>query len=80
MGRGELQECNSRRTVLWDGVNCKNVTAGMNVSEEDTKEIDREELVVCTGGIYTYDWPKFLQFSVQSTYSFHLLQHPPKPD
>jgi hypothetical protein len=50
------------------------------VSEEDVEEIGREELVVCTGRIYTSDWPKFPQFTIQSTYSFHLLQHPPKPD
>ena len=39
-----------------------------------------EKLVVCTGRIYTSEWPKFQQFPIQSTYSFHLLQHSHKPD
>ena len=50
------------------------------MSEENGEGIGREEFVVCTGRICTSDCPKFPQFPVQWTYSFHLLQHSPKPD
>ena len=39
----------------------------LTLSEEDAEETGKEELEVCTGRIYTSDWPKFPQLPVQST-------------
>ena len=48
MGRDELQECNSRRTVIWGGMNYKNVTAeGLSFGTGELQECNSRRTILC---------------------------------
>ena len=53
MGRDELQKCNSRMTVVWDGMNYKNVTAkGMSLGRDELQECNSRRTVLWDGKNY----------------------------